>query len=212
MEVYFIRHGETDGNRARRHQHTETPLNERGIAQAEAVAKSIATIAPTHILTSPFVRTMQTTRIISTSYQEVIPSVSNLFAELLRPDDLTGGRFFALETVGYLWGWLWGNEQVTGESYTALRARVKKARDLLATFPADARVVVISHSVFINFFLAHMCDERPLSIWRATRLLAKIFTMKNTSITAVEYVGKEGKEGAGTCAWRHIPNPTSVSS
>lgn len=207
MEVYFIRHGETDGNRAKRHQHTETPLNERGIAQAQEVAKSIAKIAPTHILTSPFVRTMQTTRIISASYQSIIPSVSDLFAELLRPDDLTGGRFFALETVGYLWGWLWGHEQVAGESYTALRARVQKAKAVLATFPPDARIVVISHSVFINFFVAHMCDDRPLTVWRATRLLTKIFTMKNTSITAVEYSGAE----KGCCAWRLVPTNTLTS-
>ena len=42
MDVYLVRHGQTDGNVGHRHQHPNTDLNEHGLVQAAAVAKQIA--------------------------------------------------------------------------------------------------------------------------------------------------------------------------
>ena len=56
MDVFFVRHGQTDGNIAQRYQHPDTRLNEVGKAQAEAIAGKIATLEPTHIITSTQLR------------------------------------------------------------------------------------------------------------------------------------------------------------
>ena len=64
MEVYLVRHGQTDGNVGRRHQHTSTKLNQLGRAQAARVAEQIVKLAPTHIITSTNMRAVETASII----------------------------------------------------------------------------------------------------------------------------------------------------
>ena len=71
MEVYFVRHGETDGNVARRHQHHDTALNEIGIEQAKKVASEITNLKPTHLITSTQLRAVQTTKIIVSECDEL---------------------------------------------------------------------------------------------------------------------------------------------
>ena len=65
------------------------------------------------------------------------------------------------------------------------RDRLKQARELLATYPPEAVMVVVSHSVFINFFIMHMCDDRPIGPIRALQCFIRILTIKNGSITPI---------------------------
>ena len=51
-QFYFIRHGETDGNHKRIFQPAEIPLNARGMAQAEAASKALATARLERIVAS----------------------------------------------------------------------------------------------------------------------------------------------------------------
>lgn len=58
---YFLRHGQTDHNRRRICQgHADTPLNDTGIAQAEAAAPLLAKARPSAIRTSDLIRVRQT--------------------------------------------------------------------------------------------------------------------------------------------------------
>lgn len=60
MTLYLIRHGETALNLARIVQPADTPLNERGHAQAAALARRLATIGLAGILSSDLPRARQT--------------------------------------------------------------------------------------------------------------------------------------------------------
>ena len=60
MAIFIVRHGETDGNASRMIQSPETPLNERGIAQAAALAERIADGGVARILASDYVRARMT--------------------------------------------------------------------------------------------------------------------------------------------------------
>ena len=60
MAIFIVRHGETDGNASRRIQSPETPLNERGVAQAEALAARLAREGAAHILVSDYARARMT--------------------------------------------------------------------------------------------------------------------------------------------------------
>ncbi len=63
---YFIRHGETDWNRAKRLQGaTDVPLNDFGISQARISANRFAGIRIDIIVTSPLQRAMQTALILN---------------------------------------------------------------------------------------------------------------------------------------------------
>lgn len=65
MPIYLIRHGETALNAARIIQPADTPLSERGRAQAAAVAKRMQTVGLVGILSSDLPRARQTAQAIA---------------------------------------------------------------------------------------------------------------------------------------------------
>ena len=204
MEVYFIRHGETGGNRARRHQAEETRLTPRGQEQATAAATAAAALAPTHLIVSNRVRAIETARAAANA-TGLTPDTNALFTELCRPAPMYGHKHRSPRSVSYLLRWWLGLVGSTdcgpaGESYAAFRDRLTKARAVLEQLPPDARVVVVSHSVFINFFIVHMCDPRPLSLWRAIHTFRHILTIKNGSITHLRFLPPV----PNTCSWHLI--------
>lgn len=65
MDIYLIRHGETDYNKARRLQGvTDIPLNAYGIELAEKTAEGLKDIHFDRIYTSPLIRARRTAEII----------------------------------------------------------------------------------------------------------------------------------------------------
>ncbi len=65
MEIYLIRHGETDYNKAKRIQgHCDIALNEYGRELARVTAAGLADIPFDIVFTSPLVRASETARII----------------------------------------------------------------------------------------------------------------------------------------------------
>ena len=67
MTVHLVRHGETPLNAVRVLQHPDTPLSERGIAQAARVAKRLADAGIAAILTSDYARALATAEAIRTA-------------------------------------------------------------------------------------------------------------------------------------------------
>lgn len=60
MKIYLVRHGETPLNAARVLQHPDTPLSERGTAQAERVARRLARCGVEAVLASDYARARAT--------------------------------------------------------------------------------------------------------------------------------------------------------
>ena len=60
MTILLVRHGETDGNAARILQRPDVPLNDRGMRQAEHLARRLAADRFVHILCSDLVRARMT--------------------------------------------------------------------------------------------------------------------------------------------------------
>jgi broad specificity phosphatase PhoE len=198
MDIYFVRHGQTDGNVGTRHQHPDTELNEIGKQQAAAVAPQVAALLPTHIISSVNIRALETARHIA-EYTGLIPITSATFEELRRPEYLIGERFYAWRSLRYVIAWFFrlrGMIAHDGETYDALLARIKKAQGEILALPSDARVVVVSHSVFINFFIEHMNNGKPMRPWRSVYRFYRLLRTRNTSITHLTYV--EGR----CCRWR----------
>lgn len=196
MEIFLIRHGETGGNVAHRHQAEKTPLTDRGREQALAVAGEVAQYEPTHLLTSPLVRAIETASIIG-EVTDLIPETNPNFIELERPAELYGNFHLSPMSLWFYTRWYLGQTN-TGESYEALRARIKKAKEHFKQYPEDARVAVVSHSVFINLFLAHLCDDNPITPMTAVRTFGRVLKMKNTQLIPVLF---DPNAGTGTCAW-----------
>lgn len=63
---YLIRHGETDWNKLQKIQgHTDIPLNDMGLLQAQRVAKRLSSYAIHHICSSDLTRAKQTAEAIA---------------------------------------------------------------------------------------------------------------------------------------------------
>lgn len=199
MDVYFIRHGQTSGNEARRHQSEDSRLTARGRAQASAAANAIAAHRPTHLIVSSRVRAVETGQAVA-HVTGLTPEVSELPAELCRPERLYGYHHKSFESISYVYRWYRGRVGVEscsakGESYRHFLWRIKEMQAYLESFPPDARIVVVSHSVFINFFVAHMNTLKPMPFWKAFLIFTKILRIKNGSITQVRFdaTAQEGK-------------------
>ena len=64
MAIVLVRHGETVSNARRVLQHPETPLSERGLAQARQVAQRLARTRVAEILASDYARALTTAELI----------------------------------------------------------------------------------------------------------------------------------------------------
>ncbi len=196
MDVYFIRHGQTNGNLAFRHQHPDTPLNEQGAEQVKSVLQTISELNPTHIITSSQLRAVETARILS-SASDVIPETSKDFEELIRPPRLVGVRLVGFTTFVYVVSWFFGGIHAGGESYAEFLERIKRARQHLESLPAEARVLVVSHAIFTNIFIEHLCLDKPMSFFQAVKSFYHIFRLRNASIVHLKYTKVEN-----LCGWQ----------
>ncbi len=189
MDIYFVRHGQTDGNLAGRHQHPDISLNETGKLQVAKVAKLFKTVKPTHLITSTNKRALETAMVIGREC-DLIPETYPNFEEMRRPEFLIGKRFFEWEALKYIWGWLFGvttSSMHDGESYPDFLRRILAAKKQLTALPSNSRVVIVSHTAFINFFLEHMKREAPMGVIRATIRFLAILRLKNTAVTKVVF-------------------------
>jgi len=205
IDIYFVRHGQTDGNIAKRHQAEHTKLTPEGKGQVAHTAKWSKTIAPTHFISSRHVRTLQTSEIIGEAVN-MIPQTEDLFIELKRPDSIYGHRHRSVRSMMYLIRWYFGyaggdGTNGDGESYEAFRARLDDAQKYLKALPDGSRVVVVSHAVFIGFMVAHLCNKDPLSLAQAITLFRKMLKLRNGSYSQIRY---NPDAAEGTCAWELV--------
>ncbi|TYB31933.1 MAG: histidine phosphatase family protein, partial [Candidatus Mcinerneyibacterium aminivorans] len=72
MEIYFVRHGETKGNKEKKFRgRTDYPLNENGKNQAKKLKEKLKKYKFDKLLTSPLKRAHETAKIIKPEGLEV---------------------------------------------------------------------------------------------------------------------------------------------
>lgn len=199
IEVYFVRHGETVGNVAKRQQPDHTPLTGRGQIQAATAGSALATVRPTHLYTSPLLRAVETASLLTRSFN-LIPERNELFIELRRPAQSSGHKNFGVKSLRYLICWYrldTVSPDTTAETYSELRQRLVASKTFLTNLPDHSRVVVVSHSVFISLFVAHLKLADRLSLFKAFLTLWRIFTLKNGAVTHIVYNKVENKWSRG---------------
>ena len=202
MDIYLVRHGQTTGNVAKRHQAEETPLSKLGEEQAERVAEELAPIKPTHIIASNLVRAIETARPIAEKTGLDI-TVEKNFAELYRPRYLHGHYHVSPRSLLYYLFWFLGieNRTLAGESYEHVRQRITVTKNILKRYPKNSRVVVVSHSVFMNLFLVHMCRSRSLSIFQLIGFVSKVMRIPNGTIIHIKF---DPADTTGVCQWTEV--------
>jgi broad specificity phosphatase PhoE len=172
MSIFVIRHGETASNANRVLQVPETPLSERGLAQAERLGRRMAELGVTHILSSDYARAHMTARAVSDATGltiEIEPSLRERnFGDLRgRPYSEVGDIFAE------------GFEPRGGESWETFYARTDRSWQIVSALARECTgsLAVVTHGLVCKAFV-----ERSASIPDG---LAAPAGYANTSVTVV---------------------------
>ncbi len=144
--LILVRHGESEGNRARTFtRHSEVPITERGRDQARAAAERIARrFAPTRVVSSPFARARQTAELLAAPFGlplELEPAFREQSFGVFAGQPYAS---LARDAVGDEQPrWTWRPEG--GESLSDVYARVVPAFERVAAECRGRETMIVSH-------------------------------------------------------------------
>ena len=150
----LMRHGQTDWNVSLRLQGiSDIPLNETGLAQAEAASEKIHSSDWDLILASPLQRAQKTA--------EIIASKTGL--DIVLVPDLVERSFGVAEGLSHPeWRKLYeSGAEIEGlESLEALSTRARSLLSLVSTHYDGKRILAVSHGAYIRKVLRIASDNR----------------------------------------------------
>lgn len=195
MELYLIRHAQSQNNALPEEQRVEDPgLTELGDQQADCLGKWISTLALTRVITSPFLRALETARRIheATSLAPEVriaiheqggccsghPAVGMVGRPGLNRAEIEQ-RFPAFQVADEIDddGW-WRCQPYETEEAARQRAAAVLRQTLEEFAHTSHRVAYVTHADFKLLFLAHFHTE-PLEV------------PYNTSVTKVLITAEE---------------------
>lgn len=158
-QIFFIRHGETDNNKANiiQGRSLDASINERGRLQARAIREAMKTHTIDQIVASALVRTHQSVEPLAKERKLAIEKYSEL--DEINFGDLEGQVFTEIMDQIHELNDLWKSGAVdhapkNGESPKATFERAdRKVREILSTSNAE-NIVFMSHGRLIRILLS----------------------------------------------------------
>lgn len=192
--VYFVRHGESEGNAKNLFQTPVEELTEEGTKQAESVAERFSSIPVDIILSSPMTRARNTAlRIAKIKGKEIVENV--LFEEVKRPTSLHGlsknephikeAEDLLMEYFGDS-QWRHSDE----ENYFDLEVRAKKALEFILS-RKEENIVVSTHGFILRmmFSVVLMGDDLTPEVFKH---INGVMRTLNTGITKMTHDDARG--------------------
>ena len=165
MKIYYVRHGQTDWNLAKKMQggQTEKPLNETGIKQANDTRKELENVKYDIIIRSPMYRAEQTAEIINQDR-----NVPTLVDERIRERKLgeLEGHDVTEEMENKIWDYNLNYNIPGGENLHDFEKRILDFFDDLKKKYADKKVLIVAHGGIAKVIKAHfygMPESKNLS-------------------------------------------------
>jgi broad specificity phosphatase PhoE len=152
MKLYFVRHGESEANLLRviSNRGSVHGLTEKGRQQAAGLGESLAQSGISAIFSSPLLRAIQTAEILSS-----VLRLDTVVTDALREYDcgVIEGKSDAQSwdlhrrvREDWLLRGQWERKIEGGESFLDIRRRFEPfVEGLLATYPADASLLLVGH-------------------------------------------------------------------
>lgn len=192
MKVYFVRHGETEGNVGNFSQSKDTILTEKGKAQARLLAKRFEQIHLDAIISSDYMRAYDTALAIS-AISDVPVVVSELFHERVKPSVVRGQlimsdvhKDYVQQEREHLYDSAWHYSQDPDEeNMYDLRARAVKAKQYIEHINISS-ICIASHGHFLHTLFAVLIFGDDVSIDIICSFVDRV-GMSNTGITEAEY-------------------------
>jgi len=154
MKIYLLRHGETDWNREKRMAYNKNlVLNAEGIRQAKEVSIEVEKLDYDLVITSPFIRAIQTTEIVNKKQCPVI--VEKRIEE--RNVGILDGKDLVSEIDFYEVGNYYLNIQYEGaEDMQEFCVRVWNFIDDIKQKYADRKILIVTHGYVAIAIKAYM--------------------------------------------------------
>ena len=154
MAIVLVRHGETASNAQRVLQHPDTPLSERGLAQARRVAERLARTRVAEIVASDYARALTTAELIRDASGAPLAIETELRERNF--GDLRGRAYADLGFDPFAPGYV----PPAGESWDDLHARVDRfwARigERAARLAGD--LVLVTHGLVCHSLVSRRID------------------------------------------------------
>ncbi|MED4130233.1 histidine phosphatase family protein [Shouchella miscanthi] len=183
MKLYFIRHGESEGNKQGKIQGTmDFPLSDLGERQADAVAEFTKSLSIDQIYTSDLTRALHTAQAITKKHNQSLKETT-----LLREVHLGSIQGKTREDIYTLYPHLKGKPLVGAdiegsETTDDLSERCEQLFALLKEKHAnDESVLLVSHGGFISMVLTYLIVGKQ---WGEA---SRPFVIGNTSVSLVEW-------------------------
>ena len=161
--ILLIRHGQTAWNAAGRWQgHTDIPLNETGVAQAQALAQRLGDWPIKAIYTSDLQRAAATAQAVSETTGA--PVITDAAWRERFAGELEGHTWEEIRTeMPEIWAVLrqGHGESPTGETYAELRQRVAAAYHRLIEQHPDEMIAIVSHGGTLHNFISYILGMTP---------------------------------------------------
>ncbi|HKM97087.1 MAG TPA: 2,3-diphosphoglycerate-dependent phosphoglycerate mutase GpmB [Buttiauxella sp.] len=183
LQVYLVRHGETQWNAERRIQgQSDSALTEKGERQAEQVAERAKTLGITHVISSDLGRTRHTAEIIALAC-----GVDVTLDARLRELDMGVLERRNLDTLSdEEEGWRRQLVNGTadgripeGESMLEMSERMHAALNACLNLPSGSRPLLVSHGMALGCLVSTILG---LPAWAERRL-----RLRNCSISRVDH-------------------------
>jgi broad specificity phosphatase PhoE len=185
--IYFVRHGESEGNVGNVHQPGTVSLTEKGRQQANFIAKRLESVSAELIVASTMTRARQTAAAILEKKNLPI-EYSDLLVERRRPSELYGKCFDDPEALKmrevinknfYDPDFHYSDE----ENFEDMKKRAGEALAYLESRPEE-NIIVVTHGWFLRYIIAYVVFGSELSSHEAFRFAGK-FQTNNTGITVI---------------------------
>jgi broad specificity phosphatase PhoE len=190
MNIYLVRHGETDFNRNKIHQFPTTPLSLKGIDQVKETLKILSLLKITRLYSSNLVRTKQTADIIGKFLDLPVITASEL-EEIQKPSEIIGKKHNAAEVLiikklmrdKYIdENWHFSDE----ENFLDVKQRVNKFMQFLTNLNESENILIVTHAYIIKMFFALAVLNIDLTPKMYLRFYDNI-NISNNSLSKLEY-------------------------
>ncbi len=188
MTIYFVRHGESVNNLAKKYQGPEVLLSENGETQAKFVGERFQNIQIDRLLSSTYIRTQQTAQAISEVTGKEIELLDTLI-ERKRPSSFSNRPYDdpELEKIRELIDSHPDpdHHHSDEENFFDVKKRAEAVIKFLESCPEQS-IAVVSHGIFIQTILMSMLLQESFTL---DNFLSSnhVLETTNTGISVCEY-------------------------
>ncbi|MGC5326167.1 histidine phosphatase family protein [Brevibacillus sp. SYSU BS000544] len=175
MRLIWVRHGETDANRAGRYVgHLDPSLNETGVRQINQLRRLLADESPTALFTSDLRRCVETSEVLKRTW-EIKPKITaslreisfgewegNTYDEIMQENPEAANKWYDNP---------FDHAPPDGETLAQFGERIDQWLNWLLTIcPNDATILIVSHGGVIRWFQSKWMEKDHSRFWQVAGL------------------------------------------